>query len=90
MVLECLKAIKEGSGLPVSVKCRVGVDNEDSYSFLHKFVSTVSDKGRFNHFIVHARKAYLNNLSPVKNRKIPPLQYERVFQLKNDFPGLKI
>ena len=91
LVRQCLEAIHVKSGLPVSVKCRIGVDSDD-YNFLHNFVGEVSEggKGVVQHFIVHARQAILKGLSPGKNRKIPPLQYDRVYQLSKDFPNLKI
>jgi tRNA-dihydrouridine synthase A len=58
----------------VSVKCRIGVDNDDSYEQLHEFVRVVGERGGVQHFIVHARKAILKGLSPDQNRKIPPLK----------------
>ncbi|KAG0606781.1 hypothetical protein M758_9G167000 [Ceratodon purpureus] len=90
LVGECMAAIAEGSpGTPVTVKCRIGVDNFDSYDLLHKFVSTVSSTSPTQHFIIHARKAILKGLSPAANRSIPPLKYEFVYALIRDFPNLK-
>lgn len=70
-----MAAIAEGSpGTPVTVKCRIGVDDFDSYDLLHKFVTTVSSSSPTQHFVVHARKATLKGLSPAANRTIPPLK----------------
>jgi tRNA-dihydrouridine synthase A len=60
--------------LPITVKCRIGVDDHDDYSFTHSFIKTVSEAG-CRHFIVHARKAFLKGLSPAQNRTVPPLKY---------------
>uniref|UniRef100_A9U5E7 Predicted protein n=1 Tax=Physcomitrium patens TaxID=3218 RepID=A9U5E7_PHYPA len=90
LVAECMAAIAEGSpGTPVTVKCRIGVDDFDSYDLLHKFVTTVSSSSPTQHFVVHARKAILKGLSPAANRTIPPLKYEYVYALIRDFPNLK-
>ena len=75
--------------IPVTVKTRIGIDDFDSYDFLYNFVQTVKQAG-CQEFIVHARKAWLSGLSPKQNREIPPLNYERVYQLKRDFPDLLI
>ena len=74
--------------IPVTVKCRLGVDDHDSYEELQHFIGTVSQSG-VSHFIVHARKALLSGLTPEENRKIPPLQYEKVYRLVSDFPDLQ-
>lgn len=71
--------------IPVTVKTRLGIDKQDDYAFVHRFIDQVSQAG-CQHFIIHARKAWLNGLSPKENREIPPLQYDRVYQLKHDFP----
>jgi tRNA-dihydrouridine synthase A len=72
------------------VKCRIGVNDQDSYQELTRFIDTVSSKGDVNHFIVHARKAILDaNFSPDDNRKIPPLKYDYVYDLVRDFPNLQ-
>jgi len=81
LVAECLAAMAE-SGLPVSIKCRTGIDHDDSYEHLASFVETV----RCDRLIVHARKAWLNGLSTRENRQVPPLQYDLVYRLKRDFP----
>lgn len=75
--------------VPVSVKCRVGVDDHDSYEFLHRFVETVASTGAVGHFVIHARCCLLKGLSPTQNRTVPPLQPERVAQLVSDFPHLR-
>lgn len=75
-------------GTEVSVKCRLGVDDLDSYEFLTSFIDTVSSGGGVRHFIVHARKAILGGLSPAQNRTIPPLKHEFVYRLMDDFPHL--
>lgn len=89
LVAECVTAMKESTHIPVSVKTRLGIDDFDSYDFLVNFISKVH-AGGCNHFIVHARKAWLSGLSPKQNREVPPLMYDRVYQLKRDFPNLTI
>jgi tRNA-dihydrouridine synthase A len=76
-------------GIPVTVKCRIGVDQYDRYCDLRRFVEQVSQAGCTT-FIVHARKAWLKGMSPKQNREIPPLQYEVVYQLKQEFSKLEI
>jgi tRNA-dihydrouridine synthase A len=75
--------------VPVTVKCRLGVDEQDEYEDLERFVKTVRATG-CNVFVVHARKAWLEGLSPKENREIPPLNHARVHRLKRDFPELTI
>jgi len=75
--------------IPVTIKTRTGIDDQDSYDHLHQFVECVSKAG-CGTFIIHARKAWLNGLSPKQNREVPPLQYGFVHQLKKDFPHLQI
>ncbi|MBF1200364.1 MAG: tRNA dihydrouridine(20/20a) synthase DusA, partial [Haemophilus parainfluenzae] len=75
--------------IPVTVKTRIGIDDLDSYEFLCDFIEKVHHAG-CQEFIVHARKAWLSGLSPKENREIPPLDYDRVYQLKKDFPQLTI
>jgi tRNA-dihydrouridine synthase A len=89
LVASCVSAMQERVNIPVTVKCRIGVDSEDSYEHLHQFIETVSKSG-CDTFIVHARKALLKGLSPKQNRDIPPLQYHQVVRLKQDFPHLNI
>ncbi|KAF8398398.1 hypothetical protein HHK36_017325 [Tetracentron sinense] len=86
---EAMSAIASNSDAPVSVKCRIGVDDHDSYNELCDFIYTVASKSPTRHFIIHARKALLNGISPAKNRKIPPLKYEYYFGLLRDFPDLQ-
>jgi tRNA-dihydrouridine synthase A len=74
--------------IPVTVKHRIGIDHEDSYGFVRDFVGTVADGGCAT-FIVHARSAWLDGLSPKENRAIPPLRREFILQLKRDFPHLR-
>jgi tRNA-dihydrouridine synthase A len=75
--------------VPVTVKHRIGIDRIESYDFVRDFVGTVSEAG-CKVFIVHARNAWLDGLSPKENREIPPLRYELAYQLKKDFPSLLI
>lgn len=88
-VAECVKAMQEAVDIPVTVKSRIGIDDMDEYEDLTRFVSAVAEAG-CDTFIVHARKAWLKGLSPKENREIPPLKYERVYQLKEQFPDLHI
>jgi len=85
----CVSAMREAVDLPITVKHRIGVDDYDSYDFLRDFVGRVADSG-CEVFLVHARKAWLKGLSPKQNREIPELNYDRVYQLKKDFPHLEI
>ncbi len=89
LVAASVGAMREAVDLPVTVKTRIGIDDQDSYEFLFKFVSTVAEAG-CEHFIIHARKAYLKGLSPRENRHVPPLMYERAYRIKEDFPHLHI
>jgi len=89
LVGETVARMRDSVSIPVSVKCRLGIDREDSYEALSGFVQEVSASG-CEHFIVHARKAWLDGLSPKQNRCIPPLRYEYVYQLKEQFPDLHI
>ncbi|MDC0612362.1 tRNA dihydrouridine(20/20a) synthase DusA [Vibrio sp.] len=88
LVADCVSAMKNVVDIPVTVKTRIGIDDQDSYEFLADFIETVSEKGGCEQFTIHARKAWLNGLSPKENREIPPLDYPRVYQLKQDFPHL--
>jgi len=89
LVADCVRAMKAAVALPVTVKCRIGIDDQDSESELHRFVETVAGAG-CGTFIIHARKAILQGLSPKENREIPPLNYDRVFSVKQHFPHLEI
>ena len=89
LVAECSRQMQSAVKIPVTVKTRIGIDDLDSYEFLCDFVQKVESAG-CRELIVHARKAWLSGLSPKENREIPPLDYQRVYQLKQDFPQLKI
>lgn len=89
LVAECVAAMRAAVSIPITVKCRIGIDDQDSYENLHNFVGIVANAG-CDTFIVHARKAWLTGLSPKENRDIPPLRYELVYRLKRDFPELTI
>lgn len=88
-VAECLNAMQTNVTVPVTIKCRLGVDDHEDYEFLYNFVNIVQDAG-IKHFIIHARNGILKGLSPRQNRHIPPLKYDYVYQLKKDFPNLNI
>ncbi|MBA0161796.1 tRNA dihydrouridine(20/20a) synthase DusA [Pectobacterium versatile] len=90
LVADCIKAMKDSTSIPITVKTRIGIDDQDSYEFLCDFIQTVAERGECDTFIVHARKAWLSGLSPKENREIPPLDYPRVYQLKRDFPALTL
>jgi tRNA-dihydrouridine synthase A len=89
LVADGVKAMVDVVSVPVTVKHRIGIDQIESYDFVRDFVGTVKEAG-CNVFIVHARNAWLNGLSPKENREIPPLRYELAYQLKKDFPELTI
>ena len=89
LVAECIAEMQSVVNIPVTVKTRIGIDDLDSYEFLCDFIEKVHHAG-CQEFIVHARKAWLSGLSPKENREIPPLDYDRVYQLKKDFPQLTI
>ena len=89
LVADCVKAMLDVVGVPVTVKHRIGIDKGESYEFVRDFVGTVSEAG-CSVFIVHARNAWLKGLSPKENREVPPLRYALVHQLKREFPALTI
>ena len=89
LVADCFAAMQDAVSIPVTVKTRTGVDEFDSFAHLQQFVETVAKAG-CQTFIIHARKAWLKGLSPRDNRKIPPLNYDCVYQLKKCFPELEI
>jgi tRNA-dihydrouridine synthase A len=89
LVADCVAAMRAAVSIPVTVKCRLGVDEQDEYADLERFVETVRASG-CETFIVHARKAWLEGLSPKENREVPPLNYERVYRLKREFPELNV
>jgi tRNA-dihydrouridine synthase A len=88
-VAECVKAMQDVVNIPVTVKCRIGIDDMDEYEDLSQFVDIVANAG-CDTFIIHARKAWLQGLSPKENREVPPLSYPRVYLLKEQFPALNI
>jgi tRNA-dihydrouridine synthase A len=89
LVAQCFESMQEVTETPVTIKHRIGVDDQEGYQPLCDFVGTIANAG-CKTFIVHARKAWLQGLSPKQNREVPPLEYEHVFQLKRDFPHLEI
>ncbi len=88
-VADCVRAMKAVTETPITVKCRLGVDDDDSYAFFRDFVAEVAEAG-CELFVVHARKALLKGLSPRQNREIPELQYDKVYRIKQEFPSLEI
>lgn len=89
LVADCVAAMRAAVRVPVTVKCRIGIDDQDSEADLRRFVETVAAAGCTT-FIVHARKAWLQGLNPKQNREIPPLDYDRVYRLKRDYPQLEV
>ena len=89
LVAQCVNEMRSVVDIPVTVKCRIGIDDSDEYQFLADFIETVMAAGCDN-FTVHARKAWLKGLSPKQNREVPPLNYDRVYQLKQQHPDLTI
>jgi tRNA-dihydrouridine synthase A len=89
LVAECVKAMQDAIGIPVTVKHRLGIDRIDDYDFARRFVDTLAEAG-CRTFIVHARNAVLKGLSPRDNREVPPLRYAEVHRLKREFPDLNI
>lgn len=89
LVADCIRAMQESVSIPVTIKHRIGIDEHDSYEELVNFIGTIADSG-CKTFIIHARKAWLKGLSPKQNREIPPLSYESVYRIKQEFPALEI
>lgn len=89
LVARCIESMIKSVPIPITVKCRIGVDDSDDYDFLNQFVSRVKSVG-CKTFIIHARKAWLNGLSPKENREIPPLKYDVVERLKSEHADLRI
>jgi tRNA-dihydrouridine synthase A len=89
LVADCVRAMRGSVRVPVTVKTRIGIDDRDDYPFLRAFVEEVAAAG-CEVFVIHARKAILDGLSPKENREIPPLVYERAWQVKRDFPQLTV
>ena len=89
LVARCYRAMQAAVDVPVTIKTRIGIDGRDDYEFLKRFVDVTADAG-CRRFIVHARVAILEGLSPKENRNVPPLKYEHVFRLKQDRPELHV
>ncbi|MCG6900516.1 MAG: tRNA dihydrouridine(20/20a) synthase DusA [Gammaproteobacteria bacterium] len=89
LVADCIGAMKAAVSVPVTVKTRIGIDNRDSYDELAHFIACVRQAG-CETFIIHARKAYLQGLSPKENRTVPPLNYDYAYRLKRQYPDLNI
>ena len=89
LIAECVSAMQAAVAIPITVKNRIGIDDQEDYADLHHFIDTVSQAG-CQTFIIHARKAWLKGLSPKENREIPPLRYDLVYQIKQAFPALEI
>ena len=89
LVAECVRAMRAEVPVPVTVKCRIGVDEQDAHVDLQRFAATMVAAG-VGTLIVHARKAWLSGLSPKENREVPPLDYARVYRLQREFPGLTV
>ncbi len=85
LVADCINAMQNAVTLPISIKCRIGVDDNDSYENFQNFIATVIASGTHS-IIVHARKAWLKGLSPKQNRSVPPLNYDYVYKIKQQFP----
>lgn len=89
LVADCIDAMQQKVDIPVTVKTRIGIDKHDSYEYLYNFINVVQQAG-CDVFIIHARSAWLKGLSPKENREIPPLKYDHVYKIKQDFPTLNI
>ena len=89
LVGRCVDAMQAATSIPITVKCRIGIDEQSIHEPLDQFITTVAEAG-CDTFYVHARKAWLSGLSPKENRTVPPLHYDRVHTLKSDFPHLTI
>ena len=90
LVADCVAAMRAVVDVPVTVKHRIGLGRDESYGFVRDFVGTVAERGGCEVFIVHARNAWLEGLSPKENREVPPVRYEVVHRLKADFPRLTL
>jgi tRNA-dihydrouridine synthase A len=88
-VADCVEAMIKAVRIPVTIKCRIGIDHQDDFAFLDKFVGSIADKG-CKTFIIHARKAWLSGLSPKENRTKPPINYDRASEIKAKYPDLRI
>jgi tRNA-dihydrouridine synthase A len=89
LVADCVRAMRAAVAVPVTVKCRIGIDDRDDWPFLREFVAAIAEAG-CGVVIVHARKAILKGLSPKQNREVPPLDYARAWRVKEEFPALTV
>ena len=89
LVAECVTKMSQAVSIPITVKCRLGIDNNNEYEFLENFINIVKVTG-IKTFVIHARNGILKGLSPRQNRNIPPLKYDYVYRLKRDNPDLNI
>lgn len=89
LVADCIQAMQKAVSIPVNVKCRIGIDDQDSEADLTNFVQHMVDAGQTS-ITIHARKAWLKGLSPKQNRDVPPLDYDRVYRIKQKFPSLEV
>lgn len=89
LVADCIKAMQDAVSIPVTIKCRIGIDDSEEYEFLQSFIDKNSSIG-CKKFVIHARKAWLKGLSPKENREIPPLRYDIAARIKHEFPHLSI
>jgi tRNA-dihydrouridine synthase A len=89
LVADCFRAMQSETDAPVTVKCRIGVDDQDPEVVLPEFIETLANAG-LRHIVIHARKAWLQGLSPKENREIPPLDHDLVVRMKHRFPELTI
>ncbi len=89
LVADCVRAMSRAVSVPVTVKCRIGIDDQDDWPFLRDFVAAIAEAGCTT-VIVHARKAILKGLTPKQNREVPPLDYARAWQVKREFPSLTV
>lgn len=89
LVAKGIEAMNKAVSIPVTLKCRIGIDEHDSFEFLDNFITIIKNTG-CNHFILHARKALLDGLSPKENRSIPPINYQRAVEIKAKHPELTI
>ena len=89
LVADCVRVMQAAVTVPVTVKCRIGIDDHDDWEFLREFVAAIADAG-CRTVIVHARKAVLKGLSPKQNREVPPLDYARAWRVKQEFPELTV
>ena len=89
LVADCVRAMRAAVAVPVTVKCRIGIDDYDGWEFLREFVAAIADAG-CDVVIVHARKAILKGLTPKQNREVPPLDYARAWRVKQEYPALTV